>query len=184
MHFCTVNGNCRVMICRLSSAYWQQASNLSSLRCFESIWKDWDQYNKKNFFFFLMLSWCWQVYKPYNVNLLYFHDIVLVIFMLAGVQNNVNSYAVLGILMLAGVQTWMLSLLSWCWQVCKPYCCACYLDVGRCTNPTEPLFTTCAVFTLMSTLSFCGELHLWTFRATQSPSLTTMWGKTGKQVGL
>ena len=44
---------CRAMICTLlSSAHWQQASKLSALRRFESIWKDWDkcayQYNNNN----------------------------------------------------------------------------------------------------------------------------------------
>ena len=43
MYFCTVNGNSRVMTCTLSIAHWQQASKLSTLRRFESIWKDWNK---------------------------------------------------------------------------------------------------------------------------------------------
>ena len=35
--------NSRIMICTLSSAYWQQDSKRSALRRFESIWKDWDK---------------------------------------------------------------------------------------------------------------------------------------------
>ena len=43
MHFCTVKVNSRVMICTLSSTNWKHASELSTLRRFELIWKDWDK---------------------------------------------------------------------------------------------------------------------------------------------
>ena len=36
------------MICTLSSAHWQQASNLSAMRRFESIWKDKCAYQYNN----------------------------------------------------------------------------------------------------------------------------------------
>ena len=43
------NGNSRIIICTLSSAYWQKASKHSALWRFELIWKDGDkcayQYN-------------------------------------------------------------------------------------------------------------------------------------------
>ena len=39
MYFYTVNANNRVMIDTLSSAYWQQALELSALWRFELIWK-------------------------------------------------------------------------------------------------------------------------------------------------
>ena len=49
MYFCTVNVHCRVVICALRSANWQQASKVSALWTFELIWKDGDkcayQYN-------------------------------------------------------------------------------------------------------------------------------------------
>ena len=53
MYICTVKGNSRVMICTLSGAHWQQASNLLALRRFGLIWTDWDnrayQYNTKQY---------------------------------------------------------------------------------------------------------------------------------------
>ena len=49
MYCCTVNENRKVTICTLSSAHWQQASNLSALRHFELIWNKQRKQTKSEF---------------------------------------------------------------------------------------------------------------------------------------